>query len=55
MIDNKLNSLELDLKSVPIIETVQNNKPSISLLDLPAAPTNIPVVESNETKIGNLA
>ena len=59
MIDDKLSSLALDIQKNPasVIEKVETNddKPIISLLDLPAAPTNIPVKESNETKIESLA
>ena len=59
MIDDKLSSLALDIEENPasVIEKVEisDDKPIISLLDLPAPPTNIPIEERNETKVGNLA
>ena len=57
MIDDKLSSLAQDIESVPVNETIESrvNTPIISLLDLPAAPTNIPVEKINNVKIGSLA
>lgn len=57
MIDDKLSSLAQDIESVPVNETIESrvNTPIISLLDLPSAPTNIPVEKINNVKIGSLA
>jgi len=59
MIDDKLSSLALDIQENPalVLEKVDtsDDKPIISLLDLPAAPTNIPIEENNKTNIANLA
>ena len=57
MIDDKLSSLAQDIESVSVNETIESrvNTPIISLLELPAAPTNIPVEKINNVKIGSLA